>query len=107
MNLLVVSDLVTGYGPTIVNRAVSLSLARGEIVTILGPNGAGKSTLLKAIAGLVKPRAGNVHYDGDASHRPGRGRDGAPRRRAGAGRAENLRRYDCRRKSAARRIYAR
>ena len=61
-----VSDLVTGYGPTVVNRAVSLTLAKGEIVTILGPNGAGKSTLLKAIAGLVKPRAGSVRYDGDA-----------------------------------------
>ena len=39
-------------------------MAKGEIVTILGPNGAGKSTLLKAIAGLVKPRAGSISYDG-------------------------------------------
>jgi len=60
VTLLAVADLVTGYGPTVVNRAVSLTLAKGEIVTILGPNGAGKSTLLKAIAGLVKPRAGTV-----------------------------------------------
>lgn len=51
MSLLAVSDVVTGYGPTIVNRGVSLTLGEGEIVTILGPNGAGKSTLLKAIAG--------------------------------------------------------
>ncbi|BCH03721.1 ABC transporter ATP-binding protein [Mesorhizobium loti] len=64
MNLLAVSDVVTGYGPTIVNRGVSLTLAEGEIVTILGPNGAGKSTLLKAIAGLIKPRAGNIAFDG-------------------------------------------
>ncbi|ODA97513.1 ABC transporter ATP-binding protein [Mesorhizobium sp. SEMIA 3007] len=62
--MLAVSDVVTGYGPTIVNRGVSLTLAEGEIVTILGPNGAGKSTLLKAIAGLIKPRAGNIAFDG-------------------------------------------
>ncbi|AMX98063.1 ABC transporter ATP-binding protein (plasmid) [Mesorhizobium ciceri biovar biserrulae] len=62
--MLAVSDVVTGYGPTIVNRGVSLTLAEGEIVTILGPNGAGKSTLLKAIAGLIKPRSGNIAFDG-------------------------------------------
>jgi branched-chain amino acid transport system ATP-binding protein len=64
VNLLDVSDVVTGYGPTIVNRGVSLTLAEGEIVTILGPNGAGKSTLLKAIAGLIRPRAGTIAFDG-------------------------------------------
>ena len=64
MNLLAVFDVVTGYGPTIVNRGVSLTLGEGEIVTILGPNGAGKSTLLKAIAGLIRPRAGSISFDG-------------------------------------------
>jgi branched-chain amino acid transport system ATP-binding protein len=64
VSLLAVSDVVTGYGPTIVNRGVSLTLGEGEIVTILGPNGAGKSTLLKAIAGLIRPRAGSIAFDG-------------------------------------------
>ena len=64
MNLLAVSDVITGYGPTIVNRGVTLTLGEGEIVTILGPNGAGKSTLLKAIAGLIRPRAGSISFDG-------------------------------------------
>jgi branched-chain amino acid transport system ATP-binding protein len=63
VSLLAVSEIITGYGPTIVNRGVSLTLAKGEIVTILGPNGAGKSTLLKAIAGLAKPRAGCIRFD--------------------------------------------
>nr|WP_210333830.1 ABC transporter ATP-binding protein [Mesorhizobium sangaii] len=62
--MLAVSDVVTGYGPTIVNRGVSLTLGAGEIVTILGPNGAGKSTLLKAIAGLIRPNAGSISFDG-------------------------------------------
>ena len=65
MSLLSVSDITTGYGPTVVNRGVSLSVGKGEIVTILGPNGAGKSTLLKTIAGLVKPRGGAVRFDGN------------------------------------------
>ncbi|TPK81018.1 ABC transporter ATP-binding protein [Mesorhizobium sp. B2-4-13] len=64
MSLLAVTDVVTGYGPTIVNRGVSLTLGEGEIVTILGPNGAGKSTLLRGIAGLIKPRSGSIAFDG-------------------------------------------
>ncbi|MGL4963290.1 MAG: ABC transporter ATP-binding protein [Inquilinus sp.] len=64
MTLLEVSGVTTGYGPTTVNRNVSLALGAGEIATILGPNGAGKTTLLRMIAGLVKPRGGSVVFDG-------------------------------------------
>jgi len=64
VSLLTVTGLTTGYGPTIVNRGVSLTLEEGEVVTILGPNGAGKTTLLRTIAGLVKPRSGTVLFDG-------------------------------------------
>jgi branched-chain amino acid transport system ATP-binding protein len=64
VTLLQVSGVTTGYGPTTVNRNVSLALGQGEIATILGPNGAGKTTLLRMIAGLVKPRAGTVTFDG-------------------------------------------
>ena len=65
MTLLSVSNVTTGYGPTIVNRDASLTLEKNEIITILGPNGAGKSTLLRTIAGLVKPRAGQITFDGE------------------------------------------
>jgi len=64
VTLLSVSNVTTGYGPTTVNRDVSLMLGENEIVTILGPNGAGKSTLLRTIAGLVRPRTGTVTFDG-------------------------------------------
>ena len=65
MTLLSVSNVTTGYGATVVNRDVSLTLGENEIITILGPNGAGKSTLLRTIVGLVKPRAGSVTFDGE------------------------------------------
>jgi branched-chain amino acid transport system ATP-binding protein len=65
VTLLSVSNVTTGYGPTIVNRDASLTLEKNEIITILGPNGAGKSTLLRTIAGLVKPRAGQITFDGE------------------------------------------
>ena len=64
MSLLAVSDVVTGYGPTIVNRGVSLTLAEGEIVTILGPNGAGKSTFFNLIAGDIPPTEGTISLFG-------------------------------------------
>ena len=65
MTLLSVSNVTTGYGATVVNRDVSLTLGENEVITILGPNGAGKSTLLRTIVGLVKPRAGSVTFDGE------------------------------------------
>lgn len=46
------------YGATVALRAVSLTVARGEVVVIHGPNGAGKSTLLRIAAGLAIPTAG-------------------------------------------------
>ncbi|QRM46660.1 ABC transporter ATP-binding protein [Rhizobium sp. BG4] len=65
MNLLEVSNVTTGYGATVVNRDVSVTLGENEVITILGPNGAGKSTLLRTIVGLVKPRAGTVTFAGE------------------------------------------
>ncbi len=43
------------YGDNVVLRDVSLSVARGEFLTLLGPSGSGKSTLLRIIAGLEDP----------------------------------------------------
>ena len=44
--------------------AVSLAVARGEILALLGPSGSGKSTLLRLIAGFETPDAGSVTIDG-------------------------------------------
>ncbi len=43
-----------------------LTAREGEVVAVLGPNGSGKSTLLNTIAGLYRPRAGEVRFDGRA-----------------------------------------
>ena len=53
-----------GYGNLSVLRRVSLHVSPGEIVTIVGANGAGKTTLLRTIAGLVRPLAGEIVFDG-------------------------------------------
>jgi NitT/TauT family transport system ATP-binding protein len=47
--------------------SVSLSVARGEFVSIVGPSGCGKSTLIKIIGDLLEPSAGNVRVDGLSS----------------------------------------
>ena len=62
--LLEVRDLVAGYGDSDILRGLSLRVEPGELVAVIGPNGAGKSTLLKALAGLVRPRAGRIALHG-------------------------------------------
>jgi len=63
-HLLELQDVHTYYGNIRALRGVSMHVDRGEIVTLLGSNGAGKSTTLKTISGILKPRHGEVHFDG-------------------------------------------
>lgn len=65
MALLELEGVVAGYGvgPDIL-RGISVTIEQGGSYCIIGPNGAGKSTLLRTIAGLLKPRAGEVRLDG-------------------------------------------
>ena len=65
MGLLTATGIVAGYGAADeILKGVDLRVEPGEIVGIIGPNGAGKSTLLKAIAGLLKPKAGAIQLNG-------------------------------------------
>ena len=57
--------LVKKYGGRSVVNGVDIHLKRGEIVGLLGPNGAGKTTSFYMIAGLVRPNAGRVIFDGE------------------------------------------
>ena len=56
--------LTVRYGRATVVEGVDLEVGAAETVAILGPSGAGKSTILAAIAGFVRPAAGEIHIDG-------------------------------------------
>jgi branched-chain amino acid transport system ATP-binding protein len=62
--VLEVQAVDAGYGEARALSGVSLSVGDREIVALLGPNGAGKSTLLNTVAGLVRPRAGTIRWEG-------------------------------------------
>ncbi len=62
--MLKILNLESGYGNLRVLKGVSIHVYAQEIVTIIGANGAGKSTLLNTIAGLIKPKAGNIVLEG-------------------------------------------
>ena len=65
MAMLEVNDLHTYYGNIHALKGVSLEVEDGEIVTLIGANGAGKTTTLRTISGLLKPRQGSVHFEGE------------------------------------------
>ena len=64
MALLEINALDVHYGGIHALKGVSLTVEKGEVVTLIGANGAGKTTTLRAISGLVKPSAGTVRFDG-------------------------------------------
>ncbi|HXM72178.1 MAG TPA: ABC transporter ATP-binding protein [Candidatus Dormibacteraeota bacterium] len=59
-----VTGLEVAYGKITALRGASLTVDRGEIVTLIGANGAGKSTTVRTLAGLNRPVAGRVVFDG-------------------------------------------
>jgi branched-chain amino acid transport system ATP-binding protein len=65
MSMLEVSDVHTYYGNIHALSGISISVEKGEIVTLIGGNGAGKTTTLRTIVGLLKPRQGHIALDGE------------------------------------------
>jgi len=63
--MLDIKNLSVSYGAISALHGVSLSVPAGGIVTLIGSNGAGKTTTLKAVSGLLKPKAGEIVYDGE------------------------------------------
>ena len=61
--MLKIRNLEAGYGKLRVLKGISLHVSLGEIVIIIGANGAGKTTLLKTISGILKARAGSIHFE--------------------------------------------
>jgi branched-chain amino acid transport system ATP-binding protein len=67
MTYLAISNLEVRYGNVMALQNISIEAAKGEIIAVIGPNGAGKSTLLLAIAGVVRPRQGDIRLAGEST----------------------------------------
>ena len=78
-NLLEITGLNTYYGESHILRDVDLSVKAGEMVCLIGRNGVGKTTLLKSLIGLLRPRSGEIVFEGSGLNRQ------APHQRARAG----------------------
>jgi branched-chain amino acid transport system ATP-binding protein len=64
MALLELSDVHTYYGNIHALKGISVTVDKGEIVSLIGSNGAGKSTTLKTISGVLHPKQGTVTLEG-------------------------------------------
>lgn len=62
--ILQVTDLQVSYGAIQAIKGLDFHVGEGEMVALIGANGAGKTTTLKTLAGLLKPTAGNITFDG-------------------------------------------
>lgn len=65
MAMLKVNDIHSYYGNIHALKGISLTVDKGEIVTLIGANGAGKTTTLKTISGILHPRQGTIYLDGE------------------------------------------
>lgn len=62
--MLEVKDVHTYYGNIHALKGLSLRVDEGEVVTLIGSNGAGKTTTLRTIQGLLRPREGDILFEG-------------------------------------------
>lgn len=64
MSMLKVEDIHVYYGSIYAIKGISFEVNEGEIVTLIGANGAGKSTTLKTVSAMMKPKSGDVVFEG-------------------------------------------
>ncbi|MFD9423516.1 MULTISPECIES: ABC transporter ATP-binding protein [unclassified Streptomyces] len=69
MQRLTADSVTLGYDQRIITENLSVAIPDNSFTVIVGPNACGKSTLLRALARMLKPRAGQVLLDGQAIHR--------------------------------------
>jgi branched-chain amino acid transport system ATP-binding protein len=62
--VLEIKNLTVNYGAIEALHGISLNVEAGKIITLIGSNGAGKSTTLRTVCGLLKPRGGEILYEG-------------------------------------------
>jgi branched-chain amino acid transport system ATP-binding protein len=65
MAFLEAKNVHTYYGHIHALKDLSLTVEKGEVVTLIGANGAGKSTTLNTMSGLLKPRQGSIQFEGE------------------------------------------
>ena len=65
-DMLEIKDIHVYYGAIHAIKGVSLTVRQGEIVTLIGSNGAGKSTTLRTVSGLLKPKEGDILFEGQS-----------------------------------------
>lgn len=59
-------NLKVGYEQKVIIENLSLSINKGEVVSIIGPNGCGKSTLLKTLSRIIKPMSGGIYIQNES-----------------------------------------
>ncbi|XEQ99548.1 High-affinity branched-chain amino acid transport ATP-binding protein LivF [Sporomusa paucivorans] len=64
MTMLKIDNINVYYGAIHALKGISVDVNQGEIVTLIGANGAGKSTTLRTISGLLKPKIGQIIFEG-------------------------------------------
>ena len=69
MTMLEIRGLNSYYGESHILRDVDLRVLAGEMVCLIGRNGVGKTTLLKSLIGLLKPRSGEIVFEGKGMER--------------------------------------
>ena len=67
--MLEIKNIDVFYGDVQVIWDVSFEVKKGEIVALIGANGAGKSTILKTISGILRPRKGEIIFEGKPIHK--------------------------------------
>ena len=64
MELIRAENISFSYSDAPVLANISVSVKKGEIISLLGPNGSGKTTLIKVMLGIFRPRCGAVFFEG-------------------------------------------
>jgi urea transport system ATP-binding protein len=62
--MLTIQKLSVAYGETLILRDINMEVPPGKVVCLMGRNGVGKTTLLKSVMGLLRPRSGQISFNG-------------------------------------------
>ena len=62
--MLTIENLSAGYGKVQVLHGISMTVPRGQVVTLIGSNGAGKTTTMRAVSGMIAPTGGTITLNG-------------------------------------------